>query len=294
MKALLAGFGGIGSNVYYPELQKLGYEIDILDSFAANVKFKNHTEIKERYEIAIVSTPNFTHAPIAIHLAQNGTKSIFIEKPGLINAQAWWDLCSTFRDTKFHLVKNNLYRTDYGNIMEHLQTGKVIGVDINWINNNRIPNPGSWFTTKKLAFGGVSRDLMPHMYCFAVKMFGPMTVENVDYKQTISQRWFLDNITNTDYGIVNPKGKYDVDDEATATGNIDNISLRMHASWKAGYDKQSITLFLKDGSTYEWNFGLCPADAYGRMLQDDADSTILDMDIHYFLENFIEDEDFLY
>lgn len=286
MKALLAGFGGIGANVYYPELQKLGYEIDILDEKTPNATFKNHTEIQTGYDLAVVSTPNFTHGPIAKALAQGGTRNIWIEKPGLQTAKEWWSLCSAYKSTKFHLVKNNLFRLHYGETLELAKSKELIGIDINWISGNRIPNPGTWFTTKNKAFGGVSRDLMPHLYCFAVKILGQMTTASIGFRYQADQRWDLKSITSTDYGVVNPKGIYDVDDHATAIGSIDDISVKLHASWKSGYDKQSITLFFKDGTTYEWEFGLCPAEAYGLMLQDDSDSTTLDMDIHYFLETF--------
>lgn len=286
MKALLAGFGGIGANVYYPELQKLGYEIDVLDEKTPNAKYKNVVEIKQAYDIAVVSTPNFTHEPISRALALNGTKRIFIEKPGLRTAQDWWDLCSDFKDTRFHLVKNNLYRSSYGNVIENFKTTSCIGMDIQWINSNRIPNPGSWFTDKEKSFGGVSRDLMPHMYCFAAKILGERTTAEIPFIQSTMQRWDLKNISNSDYGIVNPKGIYNVDDHATAIGSIDDISVKLYASWKSAYDKQSITLYFKDGTSYEWEFGLCPAEAYGEMLRDERDSIKIDMDIHYFLESF--------
>lgn len=286
MKALLAGYGGIGANVYYPELQKLGYEVSILDNKVSNVTYKSHSEIKTKFDIAVICLPNFLHEPVAKKIAETGTKRIFIEKPGLESSRNWWNLHDTFPETKFHLVKNNLYRMDYGRITEFLKTKDIIGVDIQWINDNRIPSPGSWFTDKKKSFGGVSRDLMPHMYCFAVKIFGQQTMATTELKFSTSQRWNLQSITSTDYGTVDPKGIYDVDDVATATGEIDEVSLKMYAAWKDGYNKQSITLYFRDGTTYEWDFGLCPADAYGLMLQDETDSKSLDMDIHYFLESF--------
>lgn len=288
MKALIAGYGGIGANVYYPELEKLGYEIYILDNRIPNATYKNYSEIKTEFDLAIVCLPNFLHGPVAKKLAETGTRKIYIEKPGLESSRNWWNLCDTFPETSFHLVKNNLFRLDYGNTLEHFQNKDVIGVDIQWINDNRIPNPGSWFTDKSKAFGGVSRDLMPHLYCFAVKIFGQkeMMEASVIMKCSTSQRWNLKSITSTDYGTVDSKGIYDVDDTAMATGEIDGVSLKMYATWKDGYNKQSITLYFRDGTTYEWNFGLCPAEAYGVMIQDNIDSKSLDMDIHYFLEGF--------
>lgn len=286
MKALLAGFGGIGSNVYFPELKKLGYDVSILDTVSVHAQFTDIVQIVDPYDIAVICTPNYTHEQIARHLAKTGTKRIFIEKPGLVSTGAWYRLCEDYKNTKFHLVKNNLYRDNYGDIFDLMRQKEVIGIDINWLNKNRIPNPGSWFTNKETAFGGISRDLMPHLYCFAVKLIGEEKLLKTGFFQGSYRRWGLDNITSTDYGTVYKNGVYNVDDIAQAATVVDNISLRMTASWKEGYDKQSITLFFKDGSTYEWEFGLCPAEAYGSMLQDTTDTTDLDLAIHTFLENF--------
>lgn len=288
MKALLAGYGGIGANVYYPELKKLGYDVDVLDTVAKDVAYSNIDQIKIPYDLAVICTPNFTHEGIAKKLAQQGAKRIFVEKPGVKRTYSWDNLQSAFPKTQFHLVKNNLYRNDYGQILVSQTDSPLVGVDITWFNKNRIPNPGSWFTDKELAFGGISRDLMPHLYCFAYKIFGDVLFDT-EFIQHSYQRWNLQNITSSDYGKVNPDGIYNVDDYATAYTEINRVSLRLNASWKEGYDKQSITMFYKDGSTYEWEFGLCPAEAYGVMLQDTSNSRELDYQIHYFLENFDAD-----
>lgn len=285
MKALLAGYGGIGANVYYPELQKLGYDIDVFDTKIPDVTYNRLEQIEKSYDLAVICTPNFTHKRIASHLAMQGTRRVFVEKPGVADASGWYGLCSSNPKTQFHLVKNNLYRESYGDIFRLIFEKDLIGVDINWLNKNRIPNPGSWFTEKKLSFGGVSMDLMPHLYCFGYKIFGKELIDVVCYQKKY-QRWNLSQIETTDYGRVNPNGIYDVDDFAFVNGELNNISIRMTASWKDGYDKQSITLFFKDGSTYEWEFGLCPSEAYGLMLQDTSDSHDLDLAIHRFLGQF--------
>jgi predicted dehydrogenase len=286
MKALLAGYGGIGKNVYYPELKKLGYDVFLLDPAIDNADYSDVSSITDSFDLAVVSTPNFTHELIANHLAAKGTKRIFVEKPGVVNTDAWVKLNKAHPVTQFHLVKNNLYRESYGEVLSLAKEKELIGVDILWYNKNRIPNPGSWFTTSKLAFGGVSHDLMPHIYCFAAKIFGIETILSTHIDKMSYQRWALENISNTDYGTVTPNGIFDVGDTAMATAIIDGVTVKMAASWKEGYDKQSITLFFRDGSTYEWEFGLCPAEAYGIMLQDTLPSYYLDIDIHLFLEGF--------
>lgn len=286
MRALLVGFGGIGKSVYHPELTKLGYTIDILDKETPGATFTNVAQVTSPYDLAVICTPNYTHEQIAYRLASIGTGRIFIEKPGLLNSELWNKLCTTYPGTQFHLVKNNLYRSNYGDLLNHANSRPLIGVDMHWLNANRIPNPGSWFTNKAQSFGGVSRDLMPHLYCFAAKLFGTDVISNTPFKSACFQRWNLDLITSTDYGTVDPKGTYDVDDTALAAATVNGVQLKLSASWKEGYDKQSITLFFKDGGTFEWQFGLCPSEAYGVMLQDTTDSYMIDMNIHRFLEDF--------
>lgn len=251
--------------------------------------FSHINEVKGTYDLAVICTPNYTHAEYASHFSSIGIKDIFVEKPGVSSADEWLDLCS-LSDSRFHLVKNNLYRDNYGLIIPIMDTGEVIGVDINWLNGNRIPNPGGWFTNSKYALKGVSGDLMPHLYCFALKIFGEDALLSAKFKQQCLQRWNLDNINSTDYGTVFSDGVYNVDDYATAIADVDGVSLKMTASWKEGYDKQSITLYLANGSTHEWSFGLCPERAYGKMLQDLSDTSVIDTAMHNFLEGFkIED-----
>lgn len=275
--------------MYHPELQKLGYQIDVLDSFVPGATFSHLNEVKGAYDIAVICTPNYTHLEYAAYFASKGTAHIFVEKPGVSKASEWASLCG-LTNSKFHLVKNNLYRDNYGSIIPIMDTGEVIGVDINWLNGNRIPNPGGWFTNSKYALKGVSGDLMPHLYCFALKIFGEDALLSAKFKQQCFQRWSLENIINTDYGTVFSDGVYNVDDYATARATVNGIPLKMTASWKEGYDKQSITLYLENGSTHEWTFGLCPAEAYGKMLQDLSDTTVIDTAMHNFLEGFkIED-----
>src|SRR5271165_522543 len=109
MKALLAGFGGIGANVYYPELRKIGYDVDILDAKVSDVKYTDVRQVNQAYDLAVICTPNFTHEELAVVLANKGVRQIFIDKPGLRTSHKWWNMCHIYNKTHFHLVKNNLY-----------------------------------------------------------------------------------------------------------------------------------------------------------------------------------------
>ena len=97
----------------------------------------------------------------------------------------------------------------------------------------------------------------------------------------------------TDYGRIDPNGIYNVCDYAQETWYIDNkYPINIRASWRQGYDDQSIKIYTED-SIYQWNFGLCPADAYGSMIEVGLAEPYdvhrqLDFWIHKQLEKFHE------
>ena len=301
MKALVVGIGGIGKNVYVPQLEKLGLEVetvDLDDDKGANYDIIESIPEGTEYDIAIVCTPNLFHLPDVFSLAPY-TKRILVEKPGFANAKAWWRVNKRLMPGHdVVLVKNNLYRPEYQELRQIMRDNKVTKVELTWFNENRIPNPGGWFTNKSVSFGGVSHDLFPHLYTFMLVLFDLEAVLDADLTAiTKEQRWDLQTIGSTAYGEVSPTGVYDVCDYAEAHYKIGGIDVSVRASWKEGVDDQSIRIYTKDGLLHEWEFGLCPDEMYGKMLMTLLAAPIgtptfhydIDYWIHEQLENFLED-----
>ena len=132
------------------------------------------------YDTVHICTPNNTHYTIAQKVAPH-SKMVFIEKPGVQNAQQWQILVSSNKNTKFIMTKNNMWRTKIwlDGIKTKVSDNDII--DINWRNINFLPNPGGWFTNKALAYGGVSRDLLPHLLSIFIAI-NPNTYK--DFKLT--------------------------------------------------------------------------------------------------------------
>jgi|TARA_B110000503_G_scaffold53231_1_gene85616 predicted dehydrogenase len=265
MKALLIGLGGIGSNVYLPELIKLGYTVDTVDPLVSGATFEDIKQVTDSYDVAVICTPNFTHDSIARLIAEK-VECIFIEKPGLPSSSQWNNLCEDFPNTKFIMCKNNLYRSNYGAIDDFLKGDEeLISVDITWFNANRVPNPGGWSTQRRKAWGGVALDLFPHLYCHMIKLFGGVP-EIERSSHSMAQQWVLSDLEGSDYGTVIHNGVFNVCDYAQETWYIaDKYPVNVKASWKQGYDDQSVKVYTEN-SMYQWNFGLCPAEAYGSMI----------------------------
>lgn len=264
MKALIIGMG-IGE-LYRSVYTDLGWSITTCDTVKP-ADFSSVDDITGVYDIAHVCTPNFTHEAIARQIAPY-CKIVFVEKPGVETAQLWQSMCDTFPDTRFAMVKNNQFRDNVNELREIAAQSDYI--ECNWINVDRVPNPGSWFTTEKLAFGGVSRDLLPHLLSW-VQALDPL-YNSLDVEHSEShQHYDLDTLTSTDYGVIDPNGVYDVDDECALTlrASINPKRLfSLRAAWKSPAKRDDIALhFYKDGDWLHTEIlGLCPESAYKEMV----------------------------
>jgi predicted dehydrogenase len=263
MKSLIIGMG-IG-NLYKEVLTNLGAEVITVDLDPSKAMYTNVEDaVKEHkfFDTAHICTPNFTHKPFA-KLVADVAKIVFVEKPGVKDSQSWLQLTKEYPFTRFMMVKNNMWRSNVGELKELASQAKQ--VNIQWIRKNCIPHPGSWFTTKELAFGGVSRDLMPHMLSWYVAL-NPHWQEEPVTSQGATAQWLLKDIDSTEYGVVNPNGTYDVDDKCHINfGDKWNLQ----ANWRS-MDKEdsSIEFIMPDNTVERFELGWCPAEAYQAMIAD--------------------------
>ena len=261
MRSLIIGMG-IGQ-LYHSVFTSLGYEIHTVDANPEkNATFRDVTETKECYNVAVICTPNFTHEVIARTIAPQ-CQIVLIEKPGVIDAKCWQCLVEDFPQTKFMMVKNNQYRKEikeFKRLADSSDSVKVI-----WNNKNRIPHPGSWFTTKDLAYGGVSRDLIPHMLSYYTTLTNFKT--GVRTFASAVQRHTLSNIDSTDYGSVHKDGVFDVDDFAEIEFKNGDTRWILSANWKDDKEDDVYISFSMKNSAIKHSLGLCPEEAYKKMIE---------------------------
>ena len=261
-KALIIGLG-FGQAVYKPVLLELGYEVVTVDmDTSKGADFSNLDDairVHSNFDTVNICTPNFTHIELARKVA-TCSKIVFVEKPGVVNSEAWRWLCADYPQTRFMMVKNNQYR-DTIDQFKKLADNSLI-VKVVWNNKNRIPNPGSWFTTKELAFGGVSRDLIPHMLSYYVALTD-YTKGNKLYSNAI-QRHELETITDTDYGRVDHNGTYNVDDFCEFEFSNNGTKWILTANWK---NDKSDDVYISFDDT-KFPLGLCPEEAYKAMIEN--------------------------
>lgn len=264
MKSLIIGMG-IGQ-LYKSVLTQLGHEVITVDSNIA--KGANFPSMKPaifshgHFDTVHICTPNFTHLNLALEIAPYAS-IVFIEKPGVVDKKTWQSLVDTFPGTRFIMVKNNMWRDNIQELQQKASQAKI--VDIEWIRKNCIPSPGSWFTTRKLAFGGVSRDLMPHLLSLYVALNPNWRTDPVNGVASL-QNWLLEDIDSTEYGTVYPDGTYDVDDQCNMHfGN----KWDLRANWRSlDTERSAITFTNQDNTKDVFELGWCPEEAYLNMIKD--------------------------
>jgi predicted dehydrogenase len=162
------------------------------------------------------------------------------------------------------MVKNNMWRNSIKELK--LVAAAATRINIDWINLDRVPNPGTWFTTKQLAFGGVSRDLVPHLLSIFMAL-DPAYSEYTQVAKVSSQRWKLEDLTKTDYGIVKSDGIYNVDDQCYLHFEKNGKTWILEAQWRnTHYDQKHIKFTMPDGDVKIFELGLCPEIAYQNMI----------------------------
>jgi len=263
---------GIG-NLYAKVLDELGHGIITVDSDpnkgADFTSVEAAIEECRMFDTAHICTPNFTHASIAKQLSPH-TRVVFIEKPGVSTSASWSNLYFHNQNCRYLMVKNNQWRSNIPELVKLVNQSKSI--EIRWHNKDRVPSPGTWFTTRELAFGGVSRDLMPHLLSLFM-VLEPYYKSATQTLKVATQNWTLEDVANTDYGTVNVNGVYDVDDSCQLEYVCNNRKWTLDANWRTlNEDDRAIIFTLEDNTQVKVELGLCPEEAYKTMIQDTLNS----------------------
>jgi predicted dehydrogenase len=215
--------------------------------------FTDLTECLKKYNnftLTYVGTPNYTHESIARQVAAY-SKCILIEKPGLENSHTWKKLVEDFPTTRISMVKNNQHRLELSGFKNLVKISKEI--NITWSREKGIP-VSDWFKKKDLAFGGVSRDLMPHL---------------LSYYTTLADT-NKGSIIHTDKIDYNNTG---IDDYAFIQILNDNKIWNFTANWQNLVEDRHCIEFVTNTDRIKFElgdyvtaFGGCPSYAYHNMI----------------------------
>ena len=285
MKSLIVGMGF--GQLYKDVLTQMGHEVVTVDrdqtKKADFIELTTALATHSQFDTAHICVPNHLHFKVAQKVAPH-TKLVFVEKPGVESSDHWRILNNLNQPTRFVMTKNNMWRDNIEEMKKKFASSDL--VQINWINGNRIPNPGTWFTNKKFALGGVEKDLLPHLISLFVAVAGPNFKDYSVKKFTTEQKYTLKDCTGTDYGVVDKNGVYDVPDHAELTLSNGDKTFILNASWKSPFGDDIAMHFYKGGENNgeSIQLGLCPESAYRKMIED----TLVHMEDGYFWNNQLD------
>ena len=269
-KILIVGLG-IGA-VYKEQCDSLNYTAFTVDSNKdKNADFLTISDAinqEKEFWLSIICTPNYLHEQHVDEVLPY-SKYVLVEKPGFIDVNTLMKYNN--EQKKVFIVKNNLYRDILTNlkdfVLSNLEKSNIDSIHINWLNKNRVPYPGGWFTNKEKSFGGVSYDLLPHLIHFMYGLFGTNEIELISANK--SQCWTFEDVVDTEYGSVNNINPiYDVDDHCIYEFYY-KTQIILCADWKTdNIDYRSININFKDSSSLKYEYELCPNKYYGSMILD--------------------------
>jgi len=260
---------GIGS-LYVRAATALGYNIVTVDP---NPELNaDYTDISElpidiKFDMAIICVPNYLHETIAKAVVSH-TSRIVIEKPGFESLERWKEFQKNHK-AKIFMVKNNMYRVDfYHNVSFIQEFHDIESIKVLWVNQDRVPGAGGWFTNKQLSYGGVSRDLMPHALSVVQAILRKPNIDS-NFTAVNEQVYSLDQVSSNEWGKANPNGIYDVDDHAYVLADVDGIKVECATAWKHDNIKRNYVEWqvkFNNNTKLTYTAGLCPEEAYVDML----------------------------
>lgn len=227
-----------------------------------------------------IIVPNKFHAPLALQCLRAG-KHVFCEKPPGLNAGEVAEMVAVSKETGKTLMFNfnNRARPESQAMKKYVDdgtTGKINSAQAKWIRRTGIPGFGGWFTTKAMAGGGATIDLL-HMIDLAMYFMGYPEPSHV------LANTFNDHITDPGF-----KGPWGIPDRVGGTTDVENAVhgfvtfktgqvLTLQVSWAEMVKREEVSVVFqgtKAGGKVERLFG-----------RDGLDDTAIDTCELYVQEN---------
>lgn len=243
---------GLGMGLQYKQwLKQLGFAVTTvdpdLDKNADFLSIESCLTKQSMFDLVYIGTPNYTHELIARQLASH-TKILLIEKPGFETHTHWVNFVKEFNQTRVMMVKNNQYRPERE--IWHEMAERSDKVYVVWQREKGIPS-SPWFIDPAKSYGGVSRDLMPHMLSYFTNF--------TDYANSITTRQQKEDLL--DIGI----DTWCIMEYTAA--NDKKTEWILFTDWQnESYDSASIE-FIINGHSHIYDLGaLCPSEPYLDMI----------------------------
>lgn len=202
----------------------------------------------------IISTPNYTHYTYTCEALKRGI-GVLCEKPVALSISGMNEIVRicTEKNTVYVPGFVNRWRQDIQMlkcVIEKGELGDIISIDAGWLRKAGVPRPGTWFTSKKYAGGGVLTDLGSHILDLCLMFIGGQQV--IDCKLKTLECNSEEEIQSGAAGWFSKEGgsRFMIDVEESAIADIrfkGGIKLHTVLSWHAPVKADS-TYFKITGS----------------------------------------------
>lgn len=208
-----------------------------------------------------IIVPNKFHAPLAIQCLEAG-KHVFCEKPPALSAAEVEGMikAADASGKKLMFNFNNRARPESVELKKRIEAGEIGAINSaqsKWIRRTGIPGFGGWFTTKELAGGGPTIDLL-HMIDLALYFMGYPKPTNV-----------LGQTFDTFMGDPGFKGPWGIPDRADGVTDVEAAAhgfvtfdtgqvLSLQVSWAEMVKREEVSVVFqgtKAGGKVERLFG---------------------------------------
>ncbi|MCP4656358.1 MAG: Gfo/Idh/MocA family oxidoreductase [bacterium] len=259
----ILGAGWVAENCYAPALAATGMKLravhdcdsEIAAQFVRRLGMGEAIADLDRFlavdvDLVVVATPNATHAALVRRALEAG-RTVLSEKPLATNRAEVEGLL--FAGNRLHVSSPFRFREDYGALLERVRAGdlgQIHRIRAEWVRSKGIPRPGSWYTDRRRAGGGVLADLGAHVLDLTLLLMGGSRLHRI-------QTWTASLLVNSEthaspwmHGVADnsPGPVIDVEDQAVVHGVLEGGGLlEVHLSW-AGFRPHDRTRFEVEGS----------------------------------------------
>jgi predicted dehydrogenase len=225
-------------------------------------------------DAVIIATPNATHVQYSLQALKHGMH-VLCEKPVAIHSNEVKQIIDTAEEKHSLFIPCfvNRFRFDILKMRELVQSdriGDIIGIEAGWLRRAGIPRPGTWFTNRAYAGGGVLIDLGSHIIDICLMILG----DRMPLKLSLAASRQYEDVENANalWFETNYTGEYHIDVEDTVDAQIyfeGDVFLKLKLNWAAQISGD-YTYFIIHGTRGRINLQTLFGFSNDRLWKDDS------------------------
>lgn len=195
---------------------------------------------KSGVEAVIIATPNGTHVHYTLEALKRGIH-VLCEKPVAFHTNEMQQIMQVSKECNAIYIPGfvNRWREDIQNVYQIIQEkgiGKIQRMEAGWLRRAGVPRPGTWFTNRELAGGGVLVDLGSHIVDICLLLLGEREPVSYEMESSLCSMEKIKSIGEAGWFEREDARAFHVDVEDSVTASVgfqDDTKLRLKLSWLA-------------------------------------------------------------